>query len=64
MQITVNGTPREVREKTLAAILEECGFSGRVATAVNEDFVPVSARGDRVLKDGDRLEVLGAMQGG
>lgn len=64
MQITVNGAPREVHAKVLSAILEECGFSGRVATAVNEDFVPVSARRGTILKDGDRLEVLGAMQGG
>ena len=64
MQITVNGTVRNVQTTTLSKILEECGFSGRVATAVNEDFVPVSARDATVLKDGDRLEVLGAMQGG
>ena len=64
MQITVNGTPREVQAVTLADILAECGFSGRVATAVNEDFVPSSARATTVLKAGDRLEVLGAMQGG
>jgi sulfur carrier protein len=64
MQITVNGTRRDVQETTLAAILAECGFSGRVATAVNEEFVPVSARDVMVLKEGDRLEVLGAMQGG
>lgn len=64
MQITVNGTPRKVQADTLAGVLEECGFSGRVATAVNEDFVPLSARVETRLKDGDRLEVLGAMQGG
>ena len=64
MQITVNGTARDVQASTLSKILEECGFSGRVATAVNEDFVPVSARDEMVLKNGDRLEVLGAMQGG
>lgn len=64
MQITINGSAREVQATTLAAILDECGFSGRVATAVNEGFVPVSARDNTVLKDGDRLEVLGAMQGG
>ena len=64
MQITVNGTPREVQATTLAAILEECGFSGRVATAVNEDFVPASSRATTEVKEGDRVEVLGAMQGG
>ena len=64
MQITVNGAPRDVQAETLAGILEECGFSGRVATAVNEDFVPLSVRDKTVVKAGDRIEVLGAMQGG
>lgn len=64
MQITVNGVTRSVQATSLAGVLEECGFSGRVATAVNEDFVPVSARETTVLREGDRLEVLGAMQGG
>ncbi|MEM7631791.1 MAG: sulfur carrier protein ThiS [Pseudomonadota bacterium] len=64
MNITINGTPRDVTAKTLSEVLVECGFSGRVATALNEQFVPVSARDTTVLEEGDRLEVLGAMQGG
>ncbi len=64
MQITLNGDRREVAATTLAGALEECGFSGHFATAVNEIFVPAPARGDHALTDGDRIEVLGAMQGG
>ncbi|MEM7752184.1 MAG: sulfur carrier protein ThiS [Pseudomonadota bacterium] len=64
MRIMLNGTPREVQAKTLAEALSECGLSGRVATAVNEVFVPVSQREAHGLTDGDRVEVLGAMQGG
>jgi sulfur carrier protein len=64
MKITVNGTLREVRGETLADILAECGFTGRVATAVNETFVPAASRADRRIAEGDRIEVLGAMQGG
>ncbi len=64
MQITLNGDRREVEATTLADALEECGFSGHFATAVNEVFVPAPARGDHALSDGDRIEVLGAMQGG
>lgn len=64
MRIMLNGQPREVAATTLAALLDECGLSGRVATAVNEVFVPAGARTDRALLEGDRVEVLGAMQGG
>ena len=64
MMIFLNGEARDVAAATLAALLLECGYSGRVATAVNEAFVPVAAREAHALKDGDRVEVLGAMQGG
>lgn len=64
MKILLNGEAREVAAENLAALLEECGFSGRVATAVNEDFVPSSLRVGHRLNDGDRVEVLAPMQGG
>lgn len=64
MQITLNGETREVRAKTLADLLEECGFSGRVATAVNEDFVPAMRRVSQRLNPGDRIEIVAPMQGG
>ncbi len=64
MKIVLNGEPRVVGAETLSALLEECGFSGRVATAVNEGFVPESLRIAQILKDGDRVEVLAPMQGG
>ncbi len=64
MKIVLNGEPREVRAETLADLLAECGFSGRVATAVNENFVPSSLRISRKLSDGDRVEVVAPMQGG
>ncbi len=64
MQITLNGDRREVAATTLADALEECGFSGHFATAVNEVFVPAVERPGHALSDGDRVEILGAMQGG
>ncbi len=64
MKIVLNGAPREVRATTLTELLEECGYSGRVATAVNEDFVPSSLRLVHKLADGDRVEVVAPMQGG
>ncbi|WP_120633074.1 sulfur carrier protein ThiS [Ruegeria sp. EL01] len=64
MKIVLNGEPREVQASALSDLLAECGFSGRVATAVNEEFVPSSRRIGCELKDGDRVEILSPMQGG
>lgn len=65
MKITINGAPTEVAANTLAATLEELGYGGaKVATAVNETFVPVAARGETVLAPGDRVEIVAPRQGG
>lgn len=65
MLIIVNAEPREIVETTLLAALYELGFaSPAVATALNGNFVPRTARESTTLKDGDRLEVLAPMQGG
>lgn len=65
MRLEVNGEAREVAATTLAEALEALGFGGmRVATAVNGDFVPASARAATRLAPGDRIEVLAPMQGG
>ncbi|WP_413219197.1 sulfur carrier protein ThiS [Tritonibacter mobilis] len=64
MKIVINGAELDVVATTLAALLEERGFSGRVATAVNETFVPAAMRATHMLQDGDRIEVVAPMQGG
>lgn len=64
MKIVLNGTAREVAATTLADLLQECGYSGRVATAVNEEFVAAGLRASVELTDGDRVEVVTPMQGG
>jgi sulfur carrier protein len=65
MNIEINGVRREVRSATLDAALAELGFAeAKVATALNGDFVPAHERPEKHLRDGDRLEVLGPMQGG
>lgn len=64
MNITINGTTTEVSSDTLAAVLDELGYGGaKVATAVNEAFVPASAR-DVALCPGDRVEIVAPRQGG
>lgn len=65
MKITVNGTAREVRATALPDLLDELGYGdAKVATAVNEAFVPAAARAGVSLGEGDRLEVVAPRQGG
>ncbi len=65
MKIEVNGEAREVAASQLDAVLAKLGWGEtKVATALNGTFVPAGARGETMLNDGDRLEVLSAMQGG
>ena len=65
MKINVNGEIQEVVPGTLDKVLDELGYGGaRVATAVNETFVPVTVRSQTELSDGDRLEIVAPRQGG
>jgi len=64
MKIVLNGEARNVAATTLAALLVECDLTGKVATAINEEFVPAGLRAARELTEGDRVEVLAPMQGG
>ncbi|MFY0692703.1 MAG: sulfur carrier protein ThiS [Paracoccaceae bacterium] len=65
MKITVNGSATEVEAVRLDEILIELGHGGaKVATAVNEEFVPATLRAGTELSDGDRLEIVAPRQGG
>ena len=65
MQINVNGKPTEVKETNLFNILKELGYyDAKVATAVNEVFVPTAERSKLKLSAGDRLEIVAPQQGG
>ena len=64
VSLIVNGGTMHVTASTLAELLVEAGFAGRVATAVNGDFVPERARSETKLKPGDKIEVLTPRQGG
>ena len=65
MRIFLNDDAHDVEPGTLAAALENLGFTGRkIATAVNGRFVPATARAGTALSDGDKLEVVAPMQGG
>ncbi|MDE3027310.1 MAG: sulfur carrier protein ThiS [Paracoccaceae bacterium] len=65
MRIDLNGAPVMTDAGTLAALIEEHGFdAASVATALDGQFVPRSARAETALRDGAKVEVLSPMQGG
>ena len=65
MQITVNGTTREVEAATLAALLDELDYSeATVATALNQTFVRAGERPATALVEGDSVEIVAPRQGG
>ncbi|MFF1838235.1 sulfur carrier protein ThiS [Streptomyces sp. NPDC058231] len=66
LTVSVNGDPRAIAAgttlETLIATLTAA--SSGVAAAVNETVVPRSRWSAAALADGDRIEVLTAVQGG
>ena len=65
MNIVCNGVQREIKSENVAAALVELGYDDAVvATAVNGEFVPITARPQTPLVYDDRLEVLAPMAGG
>lgn len=66
MNVVVNGEARSVAERTSVDDLARSlgAATTGVAVAVNEEVVARSAWATTGLSDGDRVEVLGAMQGG
>ncbi|CAL9319694.1 sulfur carrier protein ThiS [Streptomyces olindensis] len=66
MNISVNGEPRDVRPGTaLDTVVKSLTTSpSGVAAALNETVVPRTQWPSTPLSEGDRVEVLTAVQGG
>jgi sulfur carrier protein len=67
LKVVVNGEARELRAgATLAELIEEAipGRRRGVAVAVDAEVVPQSAWESTELSEGQRVELLAAMQGG
>lgn len=64
LTLTLNGQTCRTTAATLAALLEEQGLTGRLATARNGNFVPAAQRTATAIAEGDRIEVVAPMQGG
>lgn len=68
MQIRLNGKPLELEIPiTLAEFLQNYGITlstGRVAVALNERIAFRMEWSSLTVKDGDRIEIIQAVQGG
>ncbi|MFC9279884.1 sulfur carrier protein ThiS [Streptomyces collinus] len=66
MNISVNGRPRHIAPGTAldALVLTLTAAPSGVAAAVNETVVPRTRWAATTLAEGDRVEVLTAVQGG
>jgi sulfur carrier protein len=63
--VVVNGEPRELGHATLAELVRELTDEERgVAVAVDGEVVPRAEWPTRALQEGQRVEVLRAVQGG
>lgn len=66
MEIVLNGETREVTAPlSVLQLLQREGLAERrVAVEVNGEIVPRSRQGERLLTDGDRIEIVHALGGG
>ena len=66
VNILVNGVPRSVAaDTTLAQLLEMLQLDPRtLAVEVNLDVIPRGRHAERVLQEGDRLEIVTLVGGG
>jgi sulfur carrier protein len=66
MEITLNGTPRDVPDGlTAAALIDHLEMSGqRLAMEVNGEIVPRSEHARHTVRPGDKVEIVRAIGGG
>ena len=65
-RIELNGAPHELPQPvSVTALLESNGYGQRrVAVEINREIVPRSEHGARLVRDGDRVEIVQALGGG
>ena len=66
MKLTVNGNQHELADgSTVTALVESLDLAGKfVAIEVNLELVPKAQHAQRVLIDGDRVEIVTLVGGG
>ena len=65
MKLVVNGETKQfASEINLITLLENLDLEGRVAVEINQEIIPKSKYSERILKDGDKIEIVHAIGGG
>lgn len=65
MEITINGTLRQVEEGlTLARLLEILAVKGPLAVELNKEVCPKRLHAQQILQPGDVLEIVTIVGGG
>lgn len=67
MQLTINGNAKQFdnNKMSVADLVRTLNMVGkRIAVECNGEIVPKSQYSEIILKDGDQLEVVGAVGGG
>jgi sulfur carrier protein len=65
MKIRLNGAETQTQAQTVTELLQELQFPTQgVAVAVNEAVVSRTQHATHQLHDGDRIEIIRAVQGG
>lgn len=65
MKVILNGKMIETSVRNLEQLIVEMDFSGqKIATALNGQFVPTSARKEARIAEGDKIEIVSPRQGG
>ena len=66
MNIIVNGVEQTYTSSlTLETLLIELGHANKkVAIEINEEIIPRSELGNRLVVDGDKIEIINAVGGG
>lgn len=66
MQIIINGESKTVSETlTAQQLLQELGMlDKKLALEINQEIVPRSSLSERILKTGDKVEIIHAIGGG
>ena len=65
--VRVNGLMHAVSARTLVDLLRELGHDPErpgIAVALNDEVIPRGMWAARDISDGDRIEIVGAVQGG
>jgi sulfur carrier protein len=66
LKISLNGIEQRIEPSTsVSALLAENGYAQRkVAVEINHEIVPKSSHAQRLLRDGDSVEIVHALGGG